>query len=287
MIGGAFRYNAENVRYHATPWLTGDGSTSSGTLLDRHGNPISSGKLKRVDAIHRTDWQGRQVLYPTARTNSLKQSEDFGTAAWVTTGAALATGQTAPDGSTHAAWLTAAASGTAVQAFAGQGSVPNARGVVRWLSVFAKADTLGFIQLVGFTAGDVSLFRQNFDLTAGVANPTPFLSTNCTVIGTLVEAVPSGGWRCHVGVVINDTATTINLRLQLTSSLTNNGFVVWAGTERIKVFGASYADAPGVYIPTTAAPMAVTDYTLTGPSVALGQVPVVGAVLDWDGVAKR
>jgi len=34
--------------------------------VDRHGNALSNATVK---ALHRTDWQGRQLLYPTARTN--------------------------------------------------------------------------------------------------------------------------------------------------------------------------------------------------------------------------
>lgn len=82
MISNAFRYNADLIRANGTPFFTGDGSTSSATLLDRHGNPISSDKLQRVDAIHRTDWQGRQLLYPVPRTNLCLQSDNPSAASW-------------------------------------------------------------------------------------------------------------------------------------------------------------------------------------------------------------
>lgn len=82
MISNAFRYNAGIVRFNGTPFFTGDGSTDSAMLLDRHGNPISSEKLKRIDAIHRTDWQGRQLLYPIARTNLCLQSDNPSASSW-------------------------------------------------------------------------------------------------------------------------------------------------------------------------------------------------------------
>ena len=44
--------------------------------------------------------------------------------------------------------------------------------------------------------------------------------------------------------------------------------------------------APSSYIPTTTAPVTVTDYTLgAGGLITLGEVPVVDAQLKWSGIA--
>ena len=82
MISNAFRYNSGIVRFSGTPFFTGDGTTTSAQLIDRHGNPISSSKLEKVSSMHRTDWQGRQLLYPTARTNLCLQSDNPSAAPW-------------------------------------------------------------------------------------------------------------------------------------------------------------------------------------------------------------
>jgi hypothetical protein len=49
------------------------------------------------------------------------------------------------------------------------------------------------------------------------------------------------------------------------------------------VWGAMLTAEDGAYIPTDATAATVTDYTLNGPYVTLGEVPAIGAVLDWDG----
>lgn len=264
MISQGVLYNAENVRYHATPWLTGDGSTSSGTLLDRHGNPISSSKLKRVDAIHQTDWQGRQLLYATARTNSFLQSSDMANPSWLTVGSPVRTANAAiaPDGTTSAAKIAASASGSTLSMRDYQNFPAGSYPLQFWLQAGIITQVMIFSNATG---GGTAAF--NLTGAGSVITTTGVTSgVSITKIGSYylckVTLIPTATGGIGVG--------------NYGSVATGDYFYAWGGMS-----------CGGVYIPTTTAAVTVTDYTLTGPSVALGQVPVVGAVLDWDGVAKR
>ncbi|HQT76816.1 MAG TPA: hypothetical protein PLD10_07160, partial [Rhodopila sp.] len=55
------------------------------------------------------------------------------------------------------------------------------------------------------------------------------------------------------------------------------------GTSAVAVWGMM-CGSPGSYIPTTTAPVTVTDYTISGTTVNLAQAPASQALCTWDGV---
>ncbi|QEE24537.1 hypothetical protein CS053_08845 [Rhodanobacter glycinis] len=262
MISPAFRYNAEVIRFTATPWLTGNGSTSSGTLLDRHGNTISSSKLQRVDAIHRTDWQGRQLLYPTPRTNYLPHSQfDVN---WSTTNQGVTSPpvQTlnygvAPNGTMTACRVQMSLNGgttTGDYCYIMQGSSTMLANVPTTLGIWLKSNT----------ASSYALILRD-DGAGGV-------QANITV---------TTAWQWF-SLVQTKTTTTSLLKLWLRGALGTSpscDVSAWGGS-------ATQGTAGG-YIPTTSSAVTVTDYTLSGSTVAFGQVPASGAICDWTGVARR
>lgn len=269
MISPAFRYNAENVRYNATSFGSGDGVTSTFGLLDRHGNPISSGKLKRVDAIHRTDWQGRQLLSASARTNKYKNSQDSTGSGWVHTGTStIASAIAAPDGSIAQKIVEDTSSGI----HRIYQSTSNSAGT--WVfSFFAKAAERTIVRGI-----ESSLNGARFDLSSGVATADAGGAAG-------MIPYPNGWYRCWF-FRTSSTQPLLVLQVILLNALNTN--YTGDGSSGAYVFGAQLeAAALTPYIVTAGAAATVTDYTLTGASVALGQVPVSGAILDWTGVAFR
>lgn len=89
----------QDLRYFQNvPFFTGDGETSQAQLVDGKGNPISSDKLRRIDAIHQTDWQGRIALSNQPRTNVAPNSNDLSAATWITSGTVIPHAGAGPDG---------------------------------------------------------------------------------------------------------------------------------------------------------------------------------------------
>ena len=76
---------------------TWNGTATSAGLVTQYGKTPNTA---RAVNIWRTDWQGRQLLYPTPRTNQLLTSI-LGTD-WNLQNGSLTSGQSSPDGGTNA-----------------------------------------------------------------------------------------------------------------------------------------------------------------------------------------
>lgn len=243
----------------ATQFGAGDSSTSTFGLLDARGRPIK--RDVSVSAIHRTDWQGRQLLYATVRTQICVNTQNF--SVWFPyfspALASLRSGEADPRGGTEA-WSFEFGEGALGSAgrhglYANSTSAASTASL-SLLGIWARADEPIQISIGCLT----SLFPQ--------------IPLNLTTAWTYFTGSPT----------IDSQTSSRNFILALNANLPINAGKL--STSRIYfAFPQFTQDATlGVYIPNTGTtPATLTDYTLTGPSVALGQVPVTGAVLDWDG----
>lgn len=250
-----------------------DGTTTAFTLKDASGNAVQSAT---VSSIYRTDWQGRQLLYSTARTNTFYPSNNPG--AWL-----------APTGLTHGPGTATAPDGTATgysfteDTSTGKhenGSIAQtfAAGVALPFNFFVKRTSGTRNLALTFYSGGVQA-RAHIDLTAltvtDTSDPTASCAGNVTLLPSgyawvqLTPTHPNGGSiRPYFGL-LDGTANSY-------TGDGTSGLILWG----------EVAGTVGVYIPTTSAPVTVTDYTLSGTTVTVGQASPSGATLDWSGTAS-
>jgi hypothetical protein len=259
MISNTFRYNSGIIRCNGVSFLTGDGSTASGTLKDYHGNDISPDKLKRVTAIHRTDWQGRQLLYPTARTNYIQHSNvnDWPTANFSNC-AKYTTLVDGPDGNpASGAIFTGGISGSFRD-----NPVSVTPGATYTMSYWVKL-------ISGTTTG------LRYDVYQNPA-ATMIIQENYT------SDQLDGNWnRISLPFTVPDGVTSIRGYPGRTVGKSDSSSLA------VACFGIY--DQDGVFIPTTGSTsgVTITDYTLSGSTVNFGETPLPGATCDWTGVARR
>ncbi|UEP42765.1 phage GP46 family protein [Burkholderia sp. B21-005] len=210
--------------------------------------------------LYRNDWQGNQLLYATPRTNSFLQSANLASASWVRNNVASLAAATGPDGSSNAYTLTSTSSGFG---FVYQ-SLSVTIGVPVWVSIFAKAGSTNSFRMVSNTQAGSATFTLS---GAGSASAVSGVFSNATIV-TL-----DGVWYC-CSVLLTPTATGTNTIIPAD---------ITTASASVTFFGPQYGSAGG-YIPTTTAPVTVTDYTLTPTgSAALSVPPAVAAALTWTG----
>ena len=238
-------YPASRVKFG-----TWNGSTVTGTLVDPYGNPISSAS---VSAIHRTDWQGRQLLYPTPRTNYIINSSLAGasTANWSSPfGTCTVNGAVAdnPDGTNYSYSVTRTAVG-------------GDNRIVRGDSPVLNVGTYCFQADVKIVSGTIS---------QGVT------------IGVEVSGSPAS-----LPLLTSGTFERLSVVFEVTAnSTTVPPDVLCSDLLEVEVTNANIIQlsAPSSSILTTTAPVTLTDYTLSGTGVTLAQPPASTDTTDWDGV---
>ena len=262
----------------------GDGATKAFQLVGPNGQPVN--QAIDVQSIYRTDWQGRQLLYATPRTNLLQQSGNF--ASWGNFGGAPTGSVTGPDGvSTAEVFVESTDTG---DHFTQRSDAVIVSGSMNTLSVLAAQAGRRYLQLGLDDGGGLNGIYATFDLQTGVVTQALTFGTG-VVVGTSIEELPAAGWY-QVSVSGSFAEVTAVRTFLLLSELPTAGVApVYTGDG---VSGVALFDAqlePGSVatsrILTTTAPVTVTDYVLgaTG-EVALASAPVEGAVLEWTGTGK-
>ena len=236
-------YPASRVKFG-----TWNGSNVTGTLVDPYGNPISSAS---VSAIHRTDWQGRQLLYPTPRVNYVGGAQ-VGEPGWGTDSNTTVTLNAAvgPDGTTTATQIVTSSSGAGgVYVFPHSvwSAVPNPPNGLVTESVWLKLVSGSAVVTVGCDQGGIS--------------PKPF---------TLTTA-----WQRYP--VTFDWTSASNIDLAIGMGAATTILAAYAQIEASPMATAFYNPGTGLVTP-------ITDYTLNGTTVNLAQAPASTDTTDWDGV---
>ena len=258
-------------------FLTGDGVTQSGQLVDQFGRTV---KPVGDAALTRTDWQGTVALSATARENLLTYSNTFSNDIWTKTRATLSGGEAAPDG-TNTAWKH-------LQNAAGAG----AQQTQAFLVVDGQKYTISFcfkkgnINWVAFNIANnefTACGRRWFNVDSGALGSSAVVGGGLAQENAAITSIGNGWYRCSMTV----TAIGTILRAGYYSTNADNAFA-GATNDYIYVFAADAKNSIVLtsFIPTTTAPVTVTDYTLgAGGLITLGEVPVVDAQLKWSGIA--
>lgn len=273
-ISQAFRYNAGIIRFNKTPFFTGDGTTTTATLKDRHGNNIVSAKLKNVPAIYRQDWQGTLLLSTSSRTNLALNSSN--PSLWTQSSVTPGTAITAPDGTAGAFEYAVPSTSNVIHYVRTTASVPASTQVT--ISFFAKAG--GYTKVIpettalGMTGGN-----RTFDLSAG--------SVGTGGGSAAIAAVPGqpGVYRCSVTFTTGAGPYTNapGLFVQTYGAFAGDGVSgVYVWGMQVEVAGVATP-----YIATGSSAVTVTDYSLAGVSVTFGVAPLSGAIASWTGITYR
>ncbi len=233
---------------------TGDGVTKNFPLT------YGGAQVRRVDSatLYRNDWQGNQQLYPTARTNQLTNSSVDTNSGWNLGSNSIRVGNTtAPDGTNTATIYQGNASAPGNQYVGHNEGATLVAGATYTASVWAKlisgsAPTIGQILTIEDSLSPNHRQTVNF-IGSGISTAWKRFSVTfqaqASVSGTFYVAADFGQ-----GVQVAVWGAQLE-RGQLTS-----------------------------YIPTTTAPVTVTDYSLSSSGVAqLAAAPTTGAKLSWTG----
>ena len=139
---------------------------------------------------------GSWLLEPQS-TNLITYSEDYSNSAWNKSNLTATGGQLSPKGDTSAYKLVG--NGTADFKYL-EFTSPITNALYYTFSVFAKKDTLDYIQLIG--SGAFLQNHQNFDLINGV------VGTNSNVVSSEIKEYPNGWYKCSVTLLANYTFNT-------------------------------------------------------------------------------
>ena len=255
-----------------TQFGTWNGTATSAQLVDQFGNPVNSAQ---PSAIYRTDWQGRQLLYPTARTNRVEYSTDLTNTWWGPTNCTVAAGTIKPDGVNVLDVITATTTGNRVTS--SPATVVVTLGEIITLSCLAAPGTVNYAGLI-YTDG-VTNTGCILDLTGNgsvISTTGAPIGATCQLIATglyecsmtLTVGASTGGGYPQMGVGVSDGSTySSGFYPSASSGAINAGFMQ-----------CEAGSVPTSRINTTTSPLNLTDYTLAGTTVNLAQAPASTAV---------
>lgn len=282
-----FGFNALTVAVNGAFFGTGNGTSTGFTLKDTAGHNVTTASGVTV---YRQNYQGRQQLYTTPRTNLALQSQAFDNAAWsklnatVTPNVALA-----PDGTMTADRLTDNATsgehrvtqnvtGDLTQTWSGQ--------------IFVKAETgaLGMLLALYDTSNFSNFVRVNFNNVGGtfVADVATAGGAGANAVAQ-VTALGNGWYLLGIQGVVNAglVSGTVRFNADLRGTgASGTGIYVGSGNSNLLWGGDVKQGVLSSYIPTTTAAVTVTDLlSVTASAVTLtaGSIAPVGSTLLWSG----
>ena len=232
-------FNDENNNFKPLPFSFS--RNSSATVVNKEGliETVGSGE-PRIDFKDNT--KGAMLLEPS-RTNLITQSESFSNSYWAKARlTATSNSVISPDGTLNASKIFGDGSNSWKYINRNGFSLINQNYYT--FSVFAKADTLNYVQLI--LSGATAENYQNFDLLNGV------IGSGSNVFDAKIETFVNGWYKCSMTVLATSTATT-DLFIDLADSSTMSRAGSFLTSGGIYIYGAqleqgSYATS---YIPTS------------------------------------
>lgn len=220
---------------------TADGAATSKTVPTPNGNPTSA-------SFWRTDWQGRQLLYSTSRTNLCPRSVPAVGAVGYSFAGVAGTNATGPDGTTSAMSFSPGASISDVFAPLTASAQGVGSYVVSCYVLPSEVDSVELLQAVN--------------------------SAYASVAGSVTPVLTPGVWQLIRFAFTNPSSQTLrpHLRVKTGKTCVVGEFQLEAGslaTSRIRTSGAA---------------VTVTDYTLVGATFTpAGGAPPTGTTFQWSG----
>jgi predicted phage tail protein len=246
-----------------TPFGAWNGIATVAPLVDADGNAVTA---PSVAAVHRTDWQGRQLLYPTPRTNYTKPLSSWGLLG------ATSVVATGPDGSSNALTVTATAIPGLIQAPVTSGLYP---AVIHFKQGSSNAVTFNNVYFIN--GGGAPEDNWTYTFSTGILTSAPSAGFS----GTLASVIPlPNGW---FKFVWDDASSLPNGVISVQAPRVWPSGRASSGTS-VTIFGPMYGTA-GAFIAPSNSPVTLTDYALTGNSATLAPAPAATATTDWDGTA--
>jgi hypothetical protein len=249
-----------------TPLGTQSLSATVSAVYDMDANP------EGLPTVYRTDWQGKQLLYTTPRTNLLTYSSALDNAAWLKTLLTVtANAAVAPDGTATAEKIADAdATNAAHSCQHTTASTANAAGWNTW-SIHVQAAERRYVVLRLLASGASSNYcAAYFDLVAGTSAVVN--AGNATGAKATMTALGSGWYRVSVSGIANPNVTSQGLAAFIGAPPTYNNSTIYTGVvgQGIYAWGGQLesGDTPTSYIGTTSAAGTVTDYTVASNGVA-------------------
>lgn len=246
----------------------GDGVTTAFNVMNPDGL-ISDTPV--ISALYKTDWQGKQLLYTTARTNKILRSQTLQTT-WTAAQASVVPNLiAAPDGTTTADFIKEDAALNSHDL-----SQPVLTTAVNHdFSIYVKAGTRSAILLMNLTAAVGSYFD--------VANGALGDLEGAPVARSITDM--GGGWyRCSITSLC--TAAANDFVIYLADAPTTGAFSYQGdGVSGLYAWGAHLAVTTQgqAYIPTVAVAVVIVDYSLAGSTLTLDPAPLDRALLAWTG----
>ena len=203
------------------------------------------------------------LIARTTRTNLLIYSQDLNF--WSTSATTATTNATtAPDATLTAEKITDTAGTSHHVLLPGQAGIVGLTGKTITYSVYAKADTLRWLQLVHNATPGVT---ANFDLVNGVLGATSGVS----LLDAVVTPVGNGWYRCSITFALVAASPTLYFALKDADVV---GLVAYTGTGTgsLYLWGAQLEEAssPTAYIPTASAAVTVSfGAALTGAGTVI------------------
>jgi hypothetical protein len=223
---------------------------SSGVL-----QTAASGQARHSHRYNGSSWVPTGPIYELGVTNQMPGTMTGGTY-WQGAATTIATGQTAPDGTTNGILLTESASGTQTYGASPLVGVVGAMtsGQAVTASIYAKAGTCNWLRffLCDATTPTYSVVGW-FNLTTGALG-TVTMAGGATLGASAIQDVGGGWFRCSVSGVLS-TATTFTQLIRMSSA---DNVTSDTGSKTMSVFGPQIEinSAMSSYIPTTTAAVA-------------------------------
>jgi hypothetical protein len=195
--------------------------------------------------VPRIDYTGggcAKLLLQPQRTNLMRNSEQLNS--WLKLDISVTSNSTtSPDGTQNADTITATGAGSLSHLI--YQNLAFTSGTSYTLSVFAKANTSDYIQLV-FAGQLIANSYANFDLSSGTITASAFLTAK-------IENYGNGWYRCSVSATAGASLTNSQIVYLINSGTASRGQSFVQSGESVYLWGGSFENGsfPTSYIPTT------------------------------------